>query len=115
MKCVNAHEFTKDICLLQYLVYENAQERIRNWVPNSQQIGIPQGAVIGGHDEDGQPVYITRTSDFSGYYHAAETTMEYARQTRNNSLCGKQWDFLVVTYCKHTRFTEMIVRISTSW
>ena len=84
-------------------------------MPNSQRIVIPQGAVIGGHDEDGQPVYITRTSGFSGYYHAAETTMEYATRRDNDSYRGREWDFLVVTYCKHKRLTDIIAKISTSW
>ena len=57
-----------------------------------------EGAVIGGHDEDDQVVYIAKIGTRFGFYDPRETEAEYGTFSASTSLYSPSWDFLVVTY-----------------
>ena len=86
--------------ILQYLVYEDKPGSYLSWEPNGQQPGIPQGAVLGGHDEDGSPLYIIRFKRRVGFHDPRETQAEYGKARDRNALHTIQWDYLVITYCE---------------
>ena len=95
--------------MLQHLVYEGVQGTTLSWVPNNRQSGIPQGAVIGGHGEDGYPVFVAWTKKRFGWYDPRETLAEYGAYGENYSSRSSHWEFLVITYSAYIFFLEKVI------
>ena len=99
----------------QYLVYKNTLGTELKWVSNNNLSGIPQGAVIGGHGEDGDIVYIARIGDRIGFYDPRETPAEYGSAKTSASRYSTSWDFLVVAYGECISFIHDSSEVTKSW
>ena len=97
----------------QYLVYEGNPGTELRWVPNGQPRIIPQGSVLGGHDEDGTPFYIIRANHRVGWYDPRETQAVYAAHSRY--LHSSQWEFLVMRYCEYDLTENIQDYIGFDW
>ena len=86
--------------IFQYLVHDEKLGTELRWVPNSQQSIIPQGAILGGHDEDGSPFYIIRADNRIGWYDPRETHAVHGKGRKYQT--SNQWEFLVIYYREYT-------------
>ena len=86
---------------MQYLIYEGRPGTQLSWVPRGQHSTIPHGAILGGHGEDGRPIYIAKISPRAGFYDPRKTYVVYGIYGKNNTFKSNQWDYLVITYCKY--------------
>ena len=68
------------------------------WVSNDQLSTIPQGAVMCGHDEDGNPFYIAKIYHKVGFYDPRQTQSVYASYPNPTIQSSTHWKFLVITY-----------------
>ena len=99
----------------QYLVYKDTSGTELKWVSNSKQNGVPQGAVIGGHGENGEIVYMAQIVGRIGFYVPRETRAEYGSASISASLYSTSWDFLVVAYGELKSFIHDSSQVTKSW
>ena len=87
----------------QVLFNENVRRVKLTWVPYHVEKGLPQGAVIAGHSEDGYPIYPAlatyyqndQSKTIRGSYDARHVYAEYIQRGAKSST---EWKILVLQY-----------------